>query len=772
MTEIKIALDDIPDKEVREWHRRTTEQPKMDSLPAPSIIQIELTKNCNNACIMCHKGQVAPGRDFLRTDISEVVINQIRPIFPHLKYAMLFGDGEPMLYKNFWKIVADIRRESSNCAIDFINNGSLMNKIGIGNCLNYRISHIGLSMGGATAKTHNYIRKLSDLDNVVSNYRNLRKAKENKKTKEPYVSILVVVMKSNIEELSDLVELANSLGAIEVLCQQLFITHPSMNKEIVSSLIAEKHFKKASKKAKLLGIGFDHYPLDNGNSYRISVSDDKINRDDVFFTPKYTSVKPKVYCSAEQPWNTVYVLHDGTIVPDCHWWNSKRKRHLNACGKLSINTNILDIWHGNVYHEIRSNIDNGNILPQCRGCGLAGGVKKEFRCPDTDHIDPNQETSIVPHCAYKKSIYTVRTDQFAYLFETPLFQLFFDGYRRYSQDNHLTPENIYWQHLRQVATSPFVDSEYQSLSDEELKKLILSRFELIEKMKSGFDPVHPIRLFIMKYASSKRTIETDLDTKIDYHALDGYHRIIISHYHGIPKVYVTPANIVCNKYNLEHIMKRTNKNGWQWYQPIDFGNDSAIPFQNKDDNSHGVKKYEFALRKHLEPLRNRVVMDLGCNTGVVTAAIARSCPKLVVGIDKENKIKQTLFVKNMLWKDYANLSFCSLDLSDIKKFRKLCQSISPIDCILASNFIYYLGDMTDELIGVCYEFCPKIVLQGNTLKQQSGERVVRSIHDASYRGEYSQLEPMRELLSKHGYNVYSETFPNYTKPVVVGVRYD
>jgi len=60
----------------------------------PVILQLEVTRNCNNACIMCHKGQ---HDDYDRRDISDVALRQVKPIFPYLRHAMLFGDGEPML---------------------------------------------------------------------------------------------------------------------------------------------------------------------------------------------------------------------------------------------------------------------------------------------------------------------------------------------------------------------------------------------------------------------------------------------------------------------------------------------------------------------------------------------------------------------------------------------------------------------------------------------------------------------------------------------------
>ena len=365
-------------------------------LEPPSILQLEVTKNCNNACIMCHKGQLPEGLDFNRDDISDIALSQVYPVFPHLKYAMLFGDGEPMLYKDFWKIVEDIYKAAPECAIDFICNGSLMNDMNRKKCFDYKIAHIGLSMGGATAKTHEYIRRLSCFHKVIGDFTRLRDEKKKIGTLEPYVHGLIVVMRSNYQEIPEFVEVCDELGIYSVSCQQLFVTHPSMDAEIISSDEFEPYLDKANQIARKRGMGLIHYPLESGNNYSLEPHFSKYNMNDKFLQNKWmpTTDGNIGYCRSQQPWNTVYVLHDGRVVPDCHWWTSKSEIALNECGVLDADTNIMDIWYGERYEKIRAFIRDGIILPQCRGCGLAGGIKKKFRSEKTDHINPGQERLI------------------------------------------------------------------------------------------------------------------------------------------------------------------------------------------------------------------------------------------------------------------------------------------------------------------------------------------------------------------------------------------
>lgn len=339
---------------------------------------------------MCHKGQVPAGQDFDRTDITPEILEAVKPVYPYLRHAMLFGDGEPMVYRDFWNVVQDIREASPKCCIDFINNGTMMHAKNIENCFKYNISCMGLSLGGATSESHNHIRKDSDLNEIIDNFKLMRDLKKEKNRYEPYVNTLIVVMKSNYRELPDFVELCAELDFHSIELQQMFVTHPMVECEVVTHIEAEPFIREAGQLARRKDIGFRHYPLESGKNYG-HYKKSGFNHNDVMFLPKYDKIQDGGYCAAQQPWNTVYVLHDGKVVPDCHWWSSIRETQYNVCGQLSKSNNILDVWNGIVYQGIRDRVKRGKILSQCRGCGLAGGVIARYRSTKTDHTDPSQE---------------------------------------------------------------------------------------------------------------------------------------------------------------------------------------------------------------------------------------------------------------------------------------------------------------------------------------------------------------------------------------------
>jgi MoaA/NifB/PqqE/SkfB family radical SAM enzyme len=343
---------------------------------------------------MCSKGNaIAQGKDFIRDDLYDIARQQIRPVFPHLKEAILFGDGEPMVYRRFWELVEEIYAASNKCSIDLINNGSMMHAKNRQKLLDYKVAKLGLSIGGASAKSHNFCRPPGHFDRIVENYKALNEEKRERKTFEPYITLLMVVMKCNYKELVPLVELAHALGIYKLELQSLHVLNSSLEGQVVTHKELEPYIAAASKRAKQLRVGFLCYPLESGEDYNVRPV--RFNPKDRAFQQTWKPISRGGYCKFQQPWNTVYVLHNGVVVPDCHWWQSNRETDFNFCGMLTEDVDILDIWNNPTYQEIRKRVQEGKILPQCRGCGLAGGVVDRYRCEDTDHADPRVERDIV-----------------------------------------------------------------------------------------------------------------------------------------------------------------------------------------------------------------------------------------------------------------------------------------------------------------------------------------------------------------------------------------
>src|SRR6516225_9141291 len=73
----------------------------------PSWLTLEVTAICNLRCVQCPREN--PDTRFVETEMDESVAEKFLPNLPHLTHLQLYGLGEPLLSKLFWKLVEDLR---------------------------------------------------------------------------------------------------------------------------------------------------------------------------------------------------------------------------------------------------------------------------------------------------------------------------------------------------------------------------------------------------------------------------------------------------------------------------------------------------------------------------------------------------------------------------------------------------------------------------------------------------------------------------------------
>ncbi len=380
-------------------------------------------------------------------------------------------------------------------------------------------------------------------------------------------------------------------------------------------------------------------------------------------------------------------------------------------------------------------------------------------------MDPNDIPDLDVREWYKKEI-NLDNEKIMYVSVEELSSEHFNnsyitGYYCFITDGHLNENNPYWQYVLSLRNSITTQSGYNILSMDECRKKTIDRFKVIESiLQDGYDVTKPIVLWTLKFKKNTSSITSREGQVLEFNGYDGHHRIASAKEIGLKYI---PAKMGSpNFMPITSLEKMSKREKWKWYQPIDFKTKTKIVFDHKTSNLHGAEKYNFILREALYPIKEHKFIDLGCNTGVITACIAADGAERIIGIDYSQKIKQAGWVKRTLWADYGNLLFRGINLrDDLDKLQPILEL--QVDCILMSNFIYYMGDKADELIDMCSNYANRIVLQGNALKKDPKQ--------PHYRGEYSQIQGMKELLKRHGYHHHRTIAPHaYHKPVVVGEK--
>ena len=179
----------------------------LDSYPRRLVL--ELTNACNLNCVMCGRNAA----DFKLTSFNMDIFRSLEPLFDTIEEVTLMGWGEPTIHPNFLEMLETINKHSARKY--FCTNGMTLDKIKNA-IFDYKVDVFAVSLDGATYETNKKIRRGSDLNKIVANLKEIVKIKKERNLTYPYINFVFCAMKSNIEELPDLVKLASDVGVDEV----------------------------------------------------------------------------------------------------------------------------------------------------------------------------------------------------------------------------------------------------------------------------------------------------------------------------------------------------------------------------------------------------------------------------------------------------------------------------------------------------------------------------------------------------------------------------
>jgi len=170
------------------------------------MLQLHLTQACNLRCIHCYFSSGTQLRNELPDTEFVNIIKEAGKI--GIKCINMTG-GEPFLRK---KLLFEIIREATYQGIEKVSvntNGTLLTEEDASLLKKYNVA-VAVSLDGATAETHDYIRGKRVFDKTV---------KATKLLQETGVVTLITMtlMKANIKETEKIVQLAKELGVSSVV---------------------------------------------------------------------------------------------------------------------------------------------------------------------------------------------------------------------------------------------------------------------------------------------------------------------------------------------------------------------------------------------------------------------------------------------------------------------------------------------------------------------------------------------------------------------------
>ncbi len=204
--------------------------------------------------------------------------------------------------------------------------------------LRSEILRIGFSCDAATETTYAKLRRgCGQLATVLNAARTV--ARHRTTARRPIIGLSMVVMRSNVGEISQLVERAAEVGADELWLNLLWVITPDMAEESIAD--EPELWDRALKAARAVGA-------------RLGVQ--------VQTGPGLAPDLPQTgntWC--QEPWNSCVVLGNGDVLACA----SPRSRIGNLDGQR-----LEDIWNGPDYQRFRQRVNSANPPALCRHCPM------------------------------------------------------------------------------------------------------------------------------------------------------------------------------------------------------------------------------------------------------------------------------------------------------------------------------------------------------------------------------------------------------------------
>ena len=321
-------------------------------LSRPVGVDVVLTKACNFACTFCKDYETEGGKRITLENFERVA----RQLLPTASRLNICSGGEPYLHTGLEDILRMARRYNPKLYIWLLSNGSILRENRVRAILEEGlVTEHGLSVDGSRAATVEAIRINAKFDVVMANIRMLLDMRRDLGLTRPAVTIRYALMRSNIEELPDAVQMWGELG-VENLNTGYVSLANGMDRDLslfYHQDLAREYFEKAAAVAA-------KYP---GLTLRLPelIADQK----------KYLDQPMK--CGF--PWRFVMIDTNGQVLP-CY--NAFEALRFDSIYKPDVTFD--QIWNSPGYRQLRETVNDDSkekYYPFCGKCEYRYGSSQE-----------------------------------------------------------------------------------------------------------------------------------------------------------------------------------------------------------------------------------------------------------------------------------------------------------------------------------------------------------------------------------------------------------
>jgi MoaA/NifB/PqqE/SkfB family radical SAM enzyme len=196
-------------------------------MPWIDWIQVEVTSRCNAACTYCPR--TVYRSTWENRDLSLDTFERLLPILAKTKMVHLQGWGEPLLHKQFFEIVASVKK--AGCKVGTTTNGMMLDRPAISRLVESGIDHVAFSLTGIGEK-NNRVREGTEFSRILQTISDLVAEKKAHQTKVPMVNVVYLLFRSHLPDIGKIVPVLAGIGIQHVIISTLdFIPDKDLQKE-------------------------------------------------------------------------------------------------------------------------------------------------------------------------------------------------------------------------------------------------------------------------------------------------------------------------------------------------------------------------------------------------------------------------------------------------------------------------------------------------------------------------------------------------------------
>jgi len=327
----------------------------------PFKLEMDLVNKCNLRCPMCMMSHPSHYRRPLQRMSLELFERLAADIFWHVHALSLTLGAEPLLHPDFARFV-EIASHYRIPQIYAVTNGVLLTDAVARAIVTHGMHVLTVSIDAARSETYEQIRIAGDWDQLMRNLRGFQRIKREVDSQTPQLELAFVMMRSNIAELPEFVDMAAELGANSVNAIHMVPFEGLGMASESCSLVREttnEMLRRARERAKERGLQFSGPPF-FGESVARSPGAVGVDR---FCLPVSQATRKAGHCPF--PWHFAAIDMLGNVVP-CGWWHRQP-----AMGSIR-SESFLSIWKNESYRCLRAEHECGALRPTCSTCPAAG----------------------------------------------------------------------------------------------------------------------------------------------------------------------------------------------------------------------------------------------------------------------------------------------------------------------------------------------------------------------------------------------------------------